>query len=117
MDKTRGMTCRIMNDVTGMECRANGRRGRSGRVGGFVLSPHIIAGKERRRRTRGRIGPIAEGEWSARRGRTTLRRLWGGGGRRRLNRLCLSQHRSGQSDCPVMKERETPRYHAEQETD
>ena len=26
MDKTRGMTCRIMNDVTGMECRANGRR-------------------------------------------------------------------------------------------
>ena len=28
MDKTRGMTCRIMNDVTGMECRANGRRKR-----------------------------------------------------------------------------------------
>ncbi len=27
MDKTRGMTCRIMNDVTGMECRANGRWG------------------------------------------------------------------------------------------
>ena len=25
-------------------------------------------------------------------------------------------NRSGQSDCPVMKERETPRYHAEQET-
>ena len=27
------------------------------------------------------------------------------------------QTRGGQSDCPVMKERETPRYHAEQETD
>ena len=25
--------------------------------------------------------------------------------------------KSGQSDCPVMKERETPRYHAERETD
>ena len=28
-----------------------------------------------------------------------------------------AQDKSGQSDCPVMKERETPRYHAERETD
>ncbi len=33
-----------------------------------------------------------------------------------VNRHMPEHHKSGQSDCPAMKERETPRYHAEQET-
>ena len=39
------------------------------------------------------------------------------GGQRGLNRHMPEHYKSGQSDCPAIEERETPRYHAEQETD